>query len=51
MLKRLPISFCYDCALLKEWLKLAWEVVKEIYQAALKPDDVVPGMIANEVYL
>lgn len=47
MPKRLRLYFRYDRDLLKELPKLAWEVIKEVYQVALGRDDVIPGMIAN----
>jgi len=45
--KRLRIFFRYDRDLLKELPKLAWEVIREVYQAVLDREDVVPGMIAT----
>ena len=45
MPKRLRIFVRYDRELLKELPKLAWEVVKEVYKAVVKRDDVIPGMI------
>jgi len=45
--KRLRIFFRYDRDLLKELPKLAWEVIREIYQTVLNRDDVTPGMIAT----
>ncbi len=47
MPKRLRIFIRYDRELLKELPKLAWEVVKTIYQGVLNRDDVMPGMIAT----
>ena len=44
--KRLRIFFRFDRSLLKELPKLASLVVKEVYQAVLDRDDVIPGMIA-----
>jgi len=44
--KRLRIYFRYDRALLKELPKLAWQVIRAIYQAVLDRDNIVPGMIA-----
>jgi len=47
MPKRLRIFFRYDRELLKNLPKIAWQVVKAVYQAVLNRDDVVPGMIAT----
>ena len=41
------IYFRYDRDLLKELPRLAWEVIREVYQAVLDRDDVIPGMIAT----
>lgn len=40
--KRFRIFFRYDRDLLKKLPKLAWEVVKEVYQSVLDRDDVLP---------
>jgi len=45
--KRLRIFFRYDRELLKELPKLAWELVREIYQVVVKREDAIPGMIAT----
>ena len=44
--KRFRIFFRYDRKLLKKLPKLAWEVIKEVYQKVLDREDVIPGMIA-----
>ena len=45
--KRLRIYFRYDRELLKELPRLAWEVIKEVYQAVMNRTDVTPGMIVT----
>jgi len=45
--KRFRIFFRYDRNLLKKLPKLAWQVIKEVYQTVLDRDDVLPGMIAT----
>ncbi len=45
--KRLRIYFRFNRELLGHLLKLAYELIREVYQAVLGRDDVVPGMVAD----
>jgi hypothetical protein len=45
MPKRFRAYFRYDRDLLKHLPRLAWDTVRDVYQAVLDRDDIVPGMV------
>ena len=45
--KRFRLYFQYDRSLLGKLRRVAWETVKDVYQAVLGDKDVVPGMVGT----